>query len=143
MTTAGPQRCDLARKLIAGATQSAAHSVKRVNNQLDAVRVRQGRNAEHPDLPRLLSFSTRPASRPARCGAPPVSQCSSANSLTEAPPDCTTEVRQAVTASLERTPISPASRHPTKEMTSCPIPDDPGTRARSGRRFATSAAASL
>ncbi|MEV5358164.1 hypothetical protein [Streptomyces sp. NPDC052693] len=47
MTTAQPQRPDLARELIARAQASATHRTQRVRNQLDAVQLGQGRHADH------------------------------------------------------------------------------------------------
>ncbi|KUN38698.1 DUF6624 domain-containing protein [Streptomyces olivochromogenes] len=58
MMTAGPQRPDLARELIARAADSAAHRAKRVRNQLDAVQLGQGRHADHANtkvLRRILA----------------------------------------------------------------------------------------
>ncbi|MFI8093397.1 DUF6624 domain-containing protein [Streptomyces sp. NPDC086080] len=47
MTTAAPQRPDLARELIARAQASAAHRARRLRNQLNAVQLGQGRHADH------------------------------------------------------------------------------------------------
>ncbi|THC52480.1 DUF6624 domain-containing protein [Streptomyces sp. A1499] len=47
MTTDEPQRPDLARELIARATESAVHRAKRVRDQLDAVQLGQGRHTDH------------------------------------------------------------------------------------------------
>ncbi|MEU3145776.1 DUF6624 domain-containing protein [Streptomyces sp. NPDC006999] len=58
MTTEEPQRPDLARELIARATESAAHRAKRVRNQLDAVQLGQGRHTDHANtnvLRRILA----------------------------------------------------------------------------------------
>ncbi|WMD05648.1 DUF6624 domain-containing protein [Streptomyces sp. FXY-T5] len=58
MTTAGPQRPDLARELIARAQASAACRAQRVRNQLDAIQLGQGRHADHANtkvLRRILS----------------------------------------------------------------------------------------
>ncbi|GAB2718981.1 DUF6624 domain-containing protein [Streptomyces bullii] len=66
MTTAEPQRPDLARELIARAAQSAARRAKRVRNQLDAVQVGQGRHADHADtkfLSRILADHDWPGHR--------------------------------------------------------------------------------
>ncbi|QQC92778.1 DUF6624 domain-containing protein [Streptomyces alfalfae] len=66
MTTAAPQRPDLARELLARAAQSAAHRAKRVRNQLDAVHVGQGRHAEHANvkvLRRILAEHDWPGHR--------------------------------------------------------------------------------
>ncbi|WP_328865077.1 DUF6624 domain-containing protein [Streptomyces sp. NBC_00304] len=49
MTAAEPLRADLARELIARATQSAARRAKRLRNQLDAVQIGQDRHADHAD----------------------------------------------------------------------------------------------
>ncbi|MFJ8886586.1 DUF6624 domain-containing protein [Streptomyces sp. NPDC102402] len=49
MTAAEPLRPDLARELIARATQSAARRAKRLRNQLDAVQLGQDRHADHAD----------------------------------------------------------------------------------------------
>ncbi|MFJ4730334.1 DUF6624 domain-containing protein [Streptomyces diastaticus] len=47
MTTNDPQRPDLARELIARATESAVHRARRVRDQLDAVQLGQGRHTDH------------------------------------------------------------------------------------------------
>ena len=66
MTTVGPQRPDLARELIARATESAAHRAKRLRNQLDAVQLGQGRHADHANtkvLRRILAEHDWPGHR--------------------------------------------------------------------------------
>lgn len=66
MTTAEPLRPDLARELIARATQSAARRAKRVRNQLDAVQLGQDRHADHADtkvLRRILAEHDWPGHR--------------------------------------------------------------------------------
>ncbi|MGW9411897.1 DUF6624 domain-containing protein [Streptomyces diastaticus] len=47
MTTEKPQRPDLARELIARATESAAHRATRVRNQLDGVQLGRGRHTDY------------------------------------------------------------------------------------------------
>lgn len=66
MTTDEPQRPDLARELIARATESAAHRAKRVRDQLDAVHLGQGRHADHANtkvLRRILADHDWPGHR--------------------------------------------------------------------------------
>ncbi|MEU9470804.1 DUF6624 domain-containing protein [Streptomyces avermitilis] len=66
MKTAGPQRPDLARELIARAAESAAHRAKRVRNQLLAVQLGQGRHADHANtevLRRILAEHDWPGHR--------------------------------------------------------------------------------
>ncbi|ALO97289.1 hypothetical protein SHL15_6252 [Streptomyces hygroscopicus subsp. limoneus] len=66
MTTADPQRPDLARELIARAAESAAHRLKRVRNQLDAVQLGRGRHADHANtkvLRRILAEHDWPGHR--------------------------------------------------------------------------------
>lgn len=66
MTTAEVLRPDLARELIARATQSAARRAKRVRNQLDAVHLGQDRHADHADtkvLRRILAEHDWPGHR--------------------------------------------------------------------------------
>lgn len=66
MTAAEPLRPDLARELIARATQSAARRAKRVRNQLDAVQLGQHRHADHVDtkiLRRILAEHDWPGHR--------------------------------------------------------------------------------
>ncbi|MDJ0466059.1 DUF6624 domain-containing protein [Streptomyces sp. H27-C3] len=66
MTAAEPLRPDLARELIARATQSAARRAKRVRNHLDAVQLGQGRHADHADtkiLRRILAEHDWPGHR--------------------------------------------------------------------------------
>jgi len=66
MTTAEPQRPDLARELIARATESAAHRAQRVRNQLDAVQLGRGRHADHANakvLRRILAEHDWPGHR--------------------------------------------------------------------------------
>ncbi|MCQ4200278.1 hypothetical protein M4J06_003695 [Streptomyces coelicoflavus] len=47
MTTERPQRPDIARELIARATESAAHRATRVRNQLDGVQLGRGRHTDY------------------------------------------------------------------------------------------------
>ncbi|CAL9639346.1 DUF6624 domain-containing protein [Streptomyces rochei] len=47
MTTEKPQRPDIARELIARATESAAHRATRVRNQLDGVQLGRGRHTDY------------------------------------------------------------------------------------------------
>jgi hypothetical protein len=64
--TAEPLRPDLARELIARATESAARRAKRVRNQLDAVQLGQDRHADHADtkvLRRILAEHDWPGHR--------------------------------------------------------------------------------
>lgn len=66
MTTAEPLRPDLARELIARATESAARRAKRVRNHLDAVQLGQDRHADHADtkiLRRILAEHDWPGHR--------------------------------------------------------------------------------
>lgn len=66
MTTADPQRPDLARELIARATDSAARRTQRVRNQLDAVDLGRGRHADHANtkvLRRILAEHDWPGHR--------------------------------------------------------------------------------
>lgn len=66
MTTDEPQRPDLARELIARATESAAHRAKRVRDQLDAVQLGQGRHTDHANtkvLRRILADHDWPGHR--------------------------------------------------------------------------------
>ncbi|MFG3126695.1 DUF6624 domain-containing protein [Streptomyces tendae] len=66
MTAAEPLRPDLARELIARASQSAARRAKRVRNQLDAVQLGQDRHADHADtkvLRRILAEHDWPGHR--------------------------------------------------------------------------------
>ncbi|MGW4101795.1 DUF6624 domain-containing protein [Streptomyces sp. NPDC004976] len=66
MTTDEPQRPDIARELIARATESAAHRAKRVRNQLDAVQLGQGRHTDHANtnvLRRILAEHDWPGHR--------------------------------------------------------------------------------
>ncbi|MFE9974022.1 hypothetical protein ACFYRD_25510 [Streptomyces hirsutus] len=66
MTTAAPQRPDLARELIARAQASAAHRARRLRNQLDAVQLGQGRHADHANtkvLRRILGEHEWPGHR--------------------------------------------------------------------------------
>ncbi|MEU7402990.1 DUF6624 domain-containing protein [Streptomyces sp. NPDC044948] len=66
MTTEEPQRPDLARELIARATESAAHQAKRVRDQLDAVQLGQGRHTDHANtnvLRRILAEHDWPGHR--------------------------------------------------------------------------------
>ncbi|MFH9569054.1 DUF6624 domain-containing protein [Streptomyces sp. NPDC017454] len=66
MTADEPQRPDLARELIARATESAAHRAKRVRDQLDAVQLGQGRHTDHANtnvLRRILAEHDWPGHR--------------------------------------------------------------------------------
>lgn len=66
MTTVQPLRPDLARELIARASQSTARRAKRVRNQLDAVQLGQDRHADHADtkvLRRVLAEHDWPGHR--------------------------------------------------------------------------------
>ncbi|EOY45630.1 DUF6624 domain-containing protein [Streptomyces anthocyanicus] len=66
MTTDEPQRPDLARELIARATESAVHRAKRVRDQLDAVQLGQGRHTDHANtkfLRRILGEYEWPGHR--------------------------------------------------------------------------------
>lgn len=66
MTTDEPQRLDLARELIARATESAAHRAKRVRDQLDALQLGQGRHTDHANtkvLRRILAKHDWPGHR--------------------------------------------------------------------------------
>ncbi|RSS26003.1 hypothetical protein EF914_03880 [Streptomyces sp. WAC05458] len=47
MTTEKPQRPDIARELIARATESAAHRATRVRTQLDGVQLGRGRHTDY------------------------------------------------------------------------------------------------
>jgi len=61
-----PQRPDLARELIARATESATHRAKRVRDQLDAVQLGQGRHTDHANtnvLRRILAEHDWPGHR--------------------------------------------------------------------------------
>ncbi|SFY48730.1 DUF6624 domain-containing protein [Streptomyces sp. F-1] len=58
MTSDEPQRPDLARELIARATESAAHRAARVRGQLDAVQLGRARHTDHANakvLRRILA----------------------------------------------------------------------------------------
>ncbi|MFK0159703.1 DUF6624 domain-containing protein [Streptomyces sp. NPDC090493] len=66
MTTAEPQRPDLARELITRATESAAHRARRVRDHLDAVQLGQGRHTDHANtkvLRRILADHDWPGHR--------------------------------------------------------------------------------
>ncbi|KQW17240.1 DUF6624 domain-containing protein [Streptomyces sp. Root369] len=66
MTPDEPQRPDLARELIARATESATHRAKRVRDQLDAVQLGQGRHTDHVNtkvLRRILADHDWPGHR--------------------------------------------------------------------------------
>jgi hypothetical protein len=66
VTTTEPLRPDLARELIARATQSAARRAKRVRNHFDAVQLGQDRHADHADtkiLRRILAEHDWPGHR--------------------------------------------------------------------------------
>ncbi|WP_435058129.1 DUF6624 domain-containing protein [Streptomyces sp. bgisy060] len=66
MTIDAPQRPDLARELIARATESASHRAKRVRDQLDAVQLGQGRHTDHANtnvLRRILADHGWPGHR--------------------------------------------------------------------------------
>ncbi|MFF8880726.1 DUF6624 domain-containing protein [Streptomyces flaveolus] len=66
MTTAEPQRPDLARELIARAEASAAHRAQRLRNQLDAVQLGRGRHTDHANtkvLRRILAEHDWPGHR--------------------------------------------------------------------------------
>ncbi|MFD7137006.1 DUF6624 domain-containing protein [Streptomyces sp. NPDC059894] len=66
MTTAEPQRPDLARELIVRAAESAARRAQRVRNQLDAVELGRGRHADHANtkvLRRILAEHDWPGHR--------------------------------------------------------------------------------
>ncbi|MGW7725896.1 DUF6624 domain-containing protein [Streptomyces canus] len=66
MTTEERQRPDLARELIARATESAAHRAKRVRDQLDAGQLGQGRHTDHANtkvLRRILADHDWPGHR--------------------------------------------------------------------------------
>ncbi|MEW1599336.1 DUF6624 domain-containing protein [Streptomyces sp. NPDC093808] len=66
MTTDEPQRPDIARELIARATESAAHRAKRVRDRLDAVQLGQGRHTDHANtnvLRRILAEHDWPGHR--------------------------------------------------------------------------------
>ncbi|MEV7064365.1 DUF6624 domain-containing protein [Streptomyces collinus] len=64
--TTRPMRPDLARELIARATESAAYRAQRVRNQLDAVQLGQGRHVDHANtkvLRRILAEHDWPGHR--------------------------------------------------------------------------------
>ncbi|WP_030593343.1 DUF6624 domain-containing protein [Streptomyces globisporus] len=66
MTTDEPQRPDLARELIARATESATHRAKRVRDQLDAVQLGKGRHTDYANakiLGRILADHDWPGHR--------------------------------------------------------------------------------
>lgn len=66
MTTDEPERPDIARELIARATESAAHRAKLVRDQLDAVQLGQGRHTDHANtnvLRRILAKHDWPGHR--------------------------------------------------------------------------------
>ncbi|MFJ3931618.1 DUF6624 domain-containing protein [Streptomyces sp. NPDC090029] len=66
MTSDEPQRPDLARELIARATESAAHRAKRVRDQLDSVQLGRGRHTDHANtnvLRRILAEHDWPGHR--------------------------------------------------------------------------------
>ncbi|MEV0748481.1 hypothetical protein OG778_01320 [Streptomyces sp. NBC_00184] len=66
MTTTDPLRPDLARELIARATQSAERRAKRLRNHLEAVQLGQHRHADHADtkvLRRILAEHDWPGHR--------------------------------------------------------------------------------
>ncbi|MFF3340394.1 DUF6624 domain-containing protein [Streptomyces flavidovirens] len=66
MTAAEPLRPDLARELLARASQSATRRAKRVRNLLDAMQLGQDRHAEHADtkvLRRILAEHDWPGHR--------------------------------------------------------------------------------
>jgi hypothetical protein len=64
--TAGPQRPDLARELLARAAEAATRRAQRARNQLDAVQLGQGRHSDHANtnvLRRILAEHDWPGHR--------------------------------------------------------------------------------